>query len=243
MAATPGTVTAPPPAPPPRRGRHRVLRTLLIVVLVLVAALLVGAWWLLGTSSGTQFVLGQEQQRLGPGVRIEGARGRLGGAMHADRIDYDRPDLQLRLIDVDLDTALPLDGRLVVHQLHAREVSVRTGPSDKKSQGLPASFAPPLPIELQDARIGTLRIGKMGQPDSADVVLHDIALKGAADARRIRIDEAAVTSEYGRATLSGTLGATRPFDVHVDAKAEGSAQGKPYDLAAELRGTLESLPA
>jgi len=239
MAATPDTVNA---APPPRR-RHPVLRALLVVVLVIVALVVVGAWWLLGTSSGTQFVLGQVQQRLGPGVRIEGARGRLGGAMHVDRIDYERPDLQVRLTDVDLDTSPPLGGTLVVRRLHAREVSVRTGPSDQKSQGLPASFAPPLPIQLGDARIGTLRIGKIGAPEASDVVLREVTLKGAADARRIRIEEAAVTSEYGRATLSGTLGATRPFEVHVDAKAQGSAGDKPYDVAAELRGTLEALKA
>ncbi|HZZ93473.1 MAG TPA: translocation/assembly module TamB domain-containing protein [Usitatibacter sp.] len=241
MAVAPDPVTTPLPRPP-RRGRA-LLRALLLTVLVLLAVIVAGAWWLLGTSSGTQVVMGQLARRLGPGLQIEGARGRLGGAMHVDRIVLDRPDLQLRLEDVDLDSTPPLAGRFVVHKLHAREVSVHTAPSGKKPQGLPASFALPLGVAIEDARIDTLRAGKIGGEAAADLVLHDIVLQGEADARRIRIDQAAVTTAYGRASATGTLGAVKPFDVHLDVKAAGSAQGKPYDVAGELRGTLESLQA
>src|SRR4051812_13193818 len=243
MASDPATLT---PPPPPARRRHpvlRALRVLLLVVLVLAALVIAGAWWLLGTTGGTQVVMQQMQQRLGPGVHIEGARGRLGGAMHVDRIVLDRPDVKAELNDVDLDTTPPLDGRFVVHRLHAREVTVRTASSAKKSGGLPASFAPPLPVTIEEAHVDTLRIGKIGADAASDIVLRDIALRGAADARLIRIEQAAVTTDYGRATVSGTLGAVRPFDVHLDAKAQGNAQGKAYDVVAELRGTLQALQA
>ena len=246
MAATPDTVNVPPP--PPRRRRHPLLRALLIVLLALVALVVIGAWWLLGTSSGTNFVLQQAASRLGPGVRVEGARGRLGGTMHADRIVVERPELYVEVLDADLDTSPPLGGPLVVHQLHAREVTVRTAPSEKKSSGLPLSIAPPLPVRVDDARIDRLRIGTLtraapGTPPPPETVLQDIVVRGEGDARRWKIDEAAVTTEYGRASVAGTVGATRPFDLHVDAKAQGNAQGKPYDATAQLRGTLQSIEA
>src|SRR3954467_7691665 len=231
MAIAPDTAPSSAPPPPRRRGR-RVLRVVGLVLLLLVLLVAVAAWWLLGTSSGTNFVLQQAASRLGPGVRIEGARGRLGGAMHADRIVVDRPELYAEVVDADLDTSPPLGGPLVVHKLHAREVTVRTAPSQKKSEGLPLSIAPPLPVRVEDGRIDRLRIGTIarvpgGEATPHDMVLEDIVVRGEGDARRWKIDEAAVTTEYGRASVSGTVGATRPFDLHVDAKAQGNAQGKP----------------
>src|SRR5215831_15292349 len=107
MSAT--ASSAPPAVPPPRR-RHpwwlRAFAWLVFIFMVLVVVAAAGVYWLLNTPGGAQFVFNHVTPRLGQGVRIEGIEGAIGGPLRIRLVEIDRPDLYVRVGDVDMDTAL-----------------------------------------------------------------------------------------------------------------------------------------
>jgi translocation and assembly module TamB len=251
------------PVPPPRRRRlwARVLALVVGIVVILVLVVAGGAWWLLGTAGGAQFAAAKARAALGKDARIEGVEGTLGGPLRIREIVIDRPDLYVRVEDAYLDTAASaaLHGALDVRKLTAKSVEVRTA-SSKAAAKAPSMFAPPFPVRLEDGRVATLRIGAITPEEQAakdaaakraareaarakDVVLHDIALAGAGDARRWTITKAAVASEYGTAQVKGTLGNVKPHAVDLTADAAGKVQDYAYRLAAKVGGTLERIEA
>ncbi len=239
--------TAPsPPVPPPRRRSawRTVVVIAVLVVVALIVALALGAWWILGTSGGARLVLGQVQGLLGPGARIEGIEGRIGGLLTVRHISLDRPDVHVELHDVALDTAPfePLYGRLLVRSLDVREIDVRTA-STGKAATLPASIKPPYPVRLDRGHIGTLRFGHLGKPQSDDVVLHDIALKGEGDRSRWHVEEATAQTAYGLARVAGTLGNAPPFAVEATADFAGKVESHALHVAGTAKGTLKALDA
>ncbi|HUJ01793.1 MAG TPA: hypothetical protein VLY46_16245, partial [Usitatibacter sp.] len=249
------------PPPRPRRWWPRVLAIVLALVALLALALVGAAWWLLGTSGGAQFLAARAGTILGPGAKVEGVEGRIGGLVKIRTIEIDKPDLYVHVDDLVLDTAplAALHGMLDVRRLTAREVEVRTAPSAKKAQP-PAIPAPPLPVFLEEARVGKLRYGAISAGERAaadpaakraardaarakDVVLTDIVLAGSGDARRWTIRDAAATSEYGTAHLKGTIANARPYRLSLDANVAGRVQERAYRLAAAVRGSLRKLEA
>ncbi|HEX4782216.1 MAG TPA: translocation/assembly module TamB domain-containing protein, partial [Usitatibacter sp.] len=219
----------------------RALATSLIVLAAIVLAIAVAGWWVIATPGGARFVLERAALMMGKGTRVEGVEGRLGGKLRVKLVLIDRPDLFVRVDDVDMDTSLGLTGGLTVHRLHARKVEVRTA-STGAAASLPASLKPPRDVTLEDGGVGELTFGALGTHDK-DVVLHDIVLRGAGDKQRWRIDQAAVVTQYGKASVAGTLGNAPPFEVSLDARFEGRIEDHPATLSAKLGGTLRALEA
>jgi translocation and assembly module TamB len=238
-----------------------VLAVVLALIVLAVLALLGAAWWLLGTAGGAQFLASKAGSLLGPGARIEGVEGRIGGLMKIRTIEIDHPDLYVRVDDVVMDTAplAALHRMLDVRKLSARSVEVRTAPSNEKAKP-PAIPAPPYPVFLEDARVGTLRYGAMTPQERAakdplarkaareaarakELVVTDIALAGSGDARRWTIRDAAATSEYGTAHVKGTVGSATPYRLDLAASAVGRLQEHAYRVDAAVRGTLQKLEA
>jgi translocation and assembly module TamB len=250
------TAPAVPPPAPRRRLWPRVLAIVLALLAILVLAVVGAAWWLLGTAGGTRFLTGELGGALGPGARIEGVEGALGGVMRIRAIEIDRPDLYVHVDDALLETQplAALHGTLDVRRLTARNVVVRTASSEAAAKA-PTMFKPPLAVRLDDGRVGTLRFGKLTpelhakdtqakvSPQPGDVVVRDIALKGAGDARRWTIDEAAAKSEYGDARVKGTIGNAAPYRLDVSADASGNVQEHAYRVQAKLAGTLGKIEA
>jgi translocation and assembly module TamB len=253
--------SAAPASPPPRRPWARALAIALLAIVVLVLAVVGIAGWLLGTSGGAQFLASRAGAMLGTGTRIEGVEGRIGGLMRIRAIEIDRPDLYVRVDDVEMDTVAlaALHGTLDVRRLAARNVEVRTASSGAAAKA-PVIFKPPYPVVLEDGRVGTLRFGAITPGEKAatdpaakkaareaarakDVVLTDLALAGWGDSRRWAIRNAAVTSEYGTAHLKGTIGNASPYRLELDADAAGSVRQRAYRVAAAVRGTLANLEA
>ena len=251
------------PSPPPRRRRSRWVRALialLVLVAVLVVAVAVVAYWMLATPGGAQFIFGRVSGALGQGTRVEGVEGALGGPLRIKLIEIDRPELYVRVDDVDMDTALAAIGtRLDVRRLHARSVEVRTF-STGAAATLPVSLKPPYPLTLEDGRIATLRQGVISAEEKAaadparkralreaarakDLVLRDIAVKGEGDRHRWTITQAGVVTEYGAARLKGTIGNAAPFEVDVAGDFAGKLQERALNVAAKAKGTLKSFEA
>jgi translocation and assembly module TamB len=260
-AAAPADI--PPAAPPPRRRRSRWMRALValvVVVVALVVAIAIAAYWLLATPGGAQFVFQHVTGALGKGTRIEGVQGAIGGPLAIRLVEIDRPDLYVRVDDVDMDTTLAAIGtRLDVRRLHAKSVEVRTF-STGAAATLPASLKPPYPVRLEDGRIATFRQGVISAEEKAatdpavkaklreaarakDVVLHDIVVQGEGDRRRWTVTHAGVVTEYGAAHVKGTIGNAAPFEVDVAADFAGKLQERALKVAARAKGTLKSFEA
>jgi translocation and assembly module TamB len=249
-----------PPAPPPR-ARGRWIVRLLAILLVLVLAVVLGIAWLLKTEQGARFALEQAVRLGGDGIRYEGVEGALGGTIRIKVIEVERADLYARVEDLVLETSplAPLRGRVDVRRLGARSVELRTVDTGAAAK-VPASFAPPYAVRLDDGRIGKLRVGDLTREAAAekdparkralmlasregDLVLRDLFVKGEGDQREWRIGEARVESAYGKAALSGRLESAAPFAVDLKAALAGVAAERPYQADVVARGTLRAIEA
>lgn len=232
-----------------------------IVLAVLVVVIACAATWLLTTSGGARFALGQAVKAAGGGVRYEGVEGSLGGPMSVKLIEVDRPGMYARVENLRLDASpwAPLRGNLVVHALEADKVEVRTVDTGEAAK-LPVSFAPPYPVRLERGRVGELRLGALTKEADAekdlqkkralmegsrdkDLVVKDIALRGEGDEKLWRVHEAAAATPWGKGKLAGSVQTRKPFDLDVTFDGEGVAAERPWKARIAAKGTLENLTA
>jgi translocation and assembly module TamB len=223
--------------------KRRILRVALVVGLAAVVAVVGIGYWIAYTPGGAQIVLNRVANALGKGAKIEGVQGSLGGPLHVKLIVIDRPDLYVRIEDVDLESSFTsvLRGTLLVHKLDVRSMEVRTAGAAGAARA-PASFTPPYDIILRDGRIGTFRHGSIDRKGE-DLVLRDIVLKGEGDKSRWKIDEAAVVTPHGALRIAGTLGNARPYGVDLTGRFEGRLQEQDIRVDAKAAGTLERIEA
>jgi translocation and assembly module TamB len=250
---------AAPPAP--RRSRkHRGLWWLLGIVLVIVLAAAGAYVWLFHSEAGTRFALDRASGLAGEGVKLEGVTGTLGGKMHVERMAVERPGLQATLEDVTLDTtgSSPLRRRIQVNDLSARRAEVRTAPDPDEEKKAPTGFSLPASIDVEQARIGELRVGEitprmqaakteeekraaLAEARAGDQVVRDISLKGSASGDTVKIEEARATTDQGKVRLSGTFQTQGPFRMDAQAQVEGTTQGRKVQAQVTARGPLEKL--
>ena len=214
----------------------------LITLLVAITLVGGGIYWFVHTPGGAQLLLGRAAGFLGKGAKIEGVEGSLDGVLRVKSILIDRPDLYVRIDDLEMDSSSPFGGLLVVHKLVARSVEVRTA-TTKEAATLPLSFKPPYPVRLEDGRVGTLRLGKIPAAPDKDLVLKNVVLKGEGDKSRWKVDEASVATEYGSARLAGTIGNASPFAVDLGGEFAGRVQERDYRVTAKFGGTLKTIEA
>jgi translocation and assembly module TamB len=174
ISPPPGGAVPPPapsiqvPATPVRTGLG--LLWPLLAVLLTGALLLAGAAvalrWMLVTADGSLWLLSHA-----PMVRVEGFRGALlGDTWKADRVQVKWAGGQQWL----LIEALQVDGidwlwrpdeasylGLKVQRLNARKLTLYSGPPGKKPTELPPNIAPPLHIEVAQARVAELQIDEL----------------------------------------------------------------------------------
>jgi translocation and assembly module TamB len=234
------------------------------IAAVIVAILLVLAGfvaWLFLTSSGARFALDRATRIAGGGITYEGVEGSLGGPMRIAVLEVDRPGLYARVEGLEMDASpmSPLRGAMVVHKLAARSVLLRTLDTGEAAR-IPASFAPPYPVRLEDGVVGELRVGAL-PPEAAkekdpakrramlagaregDHVVRGMRLRGEGDERRWKVDEARAETAFGSGRLSGTLQTGSPFALDATIVAEGKAGERPYQAEVVAKGTLKSLEA
>src|SRR5690349_1613759 len=219
---------------------RRALRIGLAVAAILVVALMGAAYWIVATPGGARIVLDRVAAAIGKGAKFEGVEGRLGGPLRVKLIVIDRPDLKVRIEDVDMDSSA-WRTPLVVHRLHVGSIEVRTASSQAAAR-VPLSFKPPFAVRLEDGLVRVFRMGKIGDA-SRDVVLKDIVLKGEGDDRHWNIEKAAVVTEYGAANVAGTIASASPFDVDLRGGFDGAVRERALQVTARLAGTLKSLQA
>ena len=236
---------------------RRVLAVLAILLLVALGA----AWWLLKTPHGARFALERAARMAGGGITYEGVEGSLGGPMRIKLIEVSRPQLYARVEDLELDASplKPLGGSLHVYRLAAKSVEVRTVDTGEAAK-LPATFAPPMEVRLDDGRVGVFRMGDLTREAAAekdpkrkralmdasrdnDLVVKDIFLKGEGGQREWRLAEVRAESGFGKASVSGRVQSAAPFAIDLKAALSGVAAERPYKADAAVTGTLSAIDA
>jgi translocation and assembly module TamB len=246
-AATPGagsggheatSIDAPPAAPRPRRWwTIVVLATLAAVLLALTA----GGAWVLGTQSGLDAVLAL-LRHVGP-VTIEatGARGRLVGPLHVDRVVVDHERVHVVAEGIDADPSLFGAPLLQIGVDTARiasvdvQVKTRTKPPDDQ----PPQFLPgPLRLVVDRFDVGRLVIRV---PSGTAVEIRDIGGALAMSRRTLRVTKANADGGAWAARGDATLRAADPLQLEANGEWQVRAGDRRYAGSGRANGDLASL--
>jgi translocation and assembly module TamB len=223
-----------------KRYHALIATTTLIGVAVIVIA------WIVMTSGGATLVLERAASMVGQGAKVSGVEGSLSGTLRIKSIDITRPDLIVRIRDVELERASggPWLGRAVFRKFNAESVEVRTASTGAAAR-VPVAFHAPYPLRVESGRVGELRLGaivKDGKPPP-DLVLRELRVTGEGDERAWKLDSASAQTPWGNVNLAGTLATTTPFAIDLAGDLAGEREDLRYRITARLGGTLQRIEA
>ena len=224
------------------RLRHHAL----IAAIVVIGVLAIAVAWIITTSGGASLVLERAASSLGQGAKVSGVEGSLSGVLRIKSIDITRPDLVVRVRDVELERASggPWFGRVVFRTFNAASVEVRTASTGAAAR-VPVAFHAPYPLRVESGRVGELRLGaivKEGTPPP-DLVLREVRVSGEGDERAWKLDAASAQTPWGNVNVAGTVATKPPFAVNLSGDLVGERGELRYRVAARLGGTLERIEA
>jgi translocation and assembly module TamB len=240
----------------------RALKISLLGLLALILVLVVGVAVLLGSQSGSRWLLTQV-----PGLQVQEFDGHLGGYWQADRLFWQQGDSQLSVDELVFDWSPSCLWRLTlcVERLQAERIAVGLAPSAPTSDSQPRlpDISLPLALQLNQVHIGSLQIDGVEQ-------LQNLQLDARWTADGVQIDNLQVQREKLNINLHGSLqaqgnwplnlagtlqlpapqGQPWQIDLHIDGNVRQSvllnADSSGYmdgQLVAELQPLLENLPA
>ncbi len=239
---------APAPHAPAKRGPVRRLlriawRTGLVALLLLgvLAAALLG---LLGTRAGSDWLLRTGAERAGVGLDYAALRGTLLGRLEIDDLDVDADGthVQVRRAVLHWDPAALLSPALVVKELAARGVRVRT-PDTAPSQQPPRIAVPalpaltlPLPVRIETLALDELRLGDPDGPPA----LARLRVRIDAEGDRVTVSDLALARDD--LAVAGELSAALRGDWPLDGRLSltGAHGELPIDLALVIAGNARA---
>jgi translocation and assembly module TamB len=191
-------------------------RRLLLLFVVLLLVTLGAVYWLLGTSSGTRWLLAQAGTRVPDGLVFGEAEGSLLHGVRMDSFSWHSETLRLQARDIRLDIELlPLASRhLVIESLAAAELELRVLERDQPDAADKA-FAVDLPVDISahDVSVGRLRYAQR----TFDREVRDVRLAGSLRGPRLRLRQAGFHSDWLDLDASGTATLAGPFDIDANA--------------------------
>ncbi len=227
----------------------------LLLGLLLLAGAAAALRWMLVTADGSLWLL-----RHAPMVRVQGFSGTLlGDRWKADslRVEWDSGQKWLLIEDLQADGLnwlwRPDEAAylgLQVQQLRARKLTLNTGPAGKKPTELPADIAPPLHIEVAQARLAEMQIDQLApwQALEADGFTLDPRPGQGYTARRLAF-EAGGLGVAGAAHLEARAPQALSAKATLRPLRDGDAPRWAAVLSAsgnlsrtELSGTLRGVP-
>jgi translocation and assembly module TamB len=230
----------PPPGPIARRTRRRRRGVIALAAGAVLAALVAALIGALRSETLLQAVLDRAVAASGGRLSVEDAGGTLLGPVRAGRIVWHDGPLTVAVDEaaVAIDARALLRGRLRVLEASADHVEVVTEPGGAAATP-PASLAPPIGIELVEARIGELVVREAGSESP-------LRLSGLrASARHARgawtIDALSLAGPFGTLRAGGRIGDAPPFALDARALLETRALDEPVAFDATARGELAAL--
>ena len=122
-----------------------------------------------------------------------------------------------------------------IDKLYAASVEIESEPSNEPVRE-PLTLAPSVAIHVVQAGIDRLLVAKRGEPQALE--LRDLSVKLAGNRAAWVVGEAQAQTPAGRATLSGTIGALRPFGLDAKGTLEGLRGDRKYGINLAARGPL-----
>ena len=235
---------------------HFAWRLLTYVVIVLLVMLMALAW-IVGTHTGSRFLLQSVQTLSAQQLSFVGIEGRLLDHLQIDEVHFRSQTQQLDLSGVELDwKPLALFGnRLSVNSLKISAVRSASAP-DNQALAMPSSLLLPLALEVKQFAIGRLTIAQFVDDKSLDknalknaetkqqVNLMLSAITGSADSDRKQHQlKLSLQSEWGTFVANAQLQGTAPYALKADFTYTGQARTNlpAISLRGNLSGDLQTL--
>jgi translocation and assembly module TamB len=204
-----------------------------LVVLALVLLVVVSVGVMLGTQTGSRWVLGQV-----PGLQVDNFAGRLGGQWGADHLLWEQGTSR---VEVDRPIFAWSPGcltrmTLCIDQLQAEKVSLQFPPSEDSSSG-PISLPElklPLAIEVGVIKVGNVLFNGIEQ-------LKGMQMSAQWTAKGLQIDSVKVEREDLNVELSGLLQPNGDWPLTLQGNVSLPAPGdKPLAVALKVEGNLRT---
>ncbi|WP_414156744.1 translocation/assembly module TamB domain-containing protein [Pseudomonas sp. BNK-30] len=201
------------------------LGSVLLVVLALAA--------LLGTESGSRWVLGRV-----PGLQVDNFQGRLAGRWQASQLTWadggNRAEVLAPLLNWT--PGCLLRATLCIDQLHAQRIDMLFAPSEQPADSGPLQLPVlrlPVAIELGDVKVGQVRL------DGSDL-LGDLHLAAHWTATGLQIDSLQLQRDDLQLNVQGDLQPEGDWPVQLQGQVHLPAvQGQAWQLALTAKGELQ----
>ncbi|MBU1332645.1 MAG: translocation/assembly module TamB [Gammaproteobacteria bacterium] len=212
----------------------RGVKLTLLVLLGLFAGLLLALAVLLGSTSGSRWLLNQV-----PGLQVEGFSGRLGGAWQADRLSWqqDGTAVEVERPALAWSPACLLRLTLCIEHLRTEAIDLTLAPADDSTDTTPFSLPQlslPLALEVGEVQIGALRLAGAEQFTGLDLAA--FWRDGALQIQRFQVQR-----DDLQLRLSGQLQPAGDWPLQLTGEAQLPApDGQPWQLALNIDGALQT---
>ncbi|GLH32079.1 DUF490 domain-containing protein [Pseudomonas sp. BR1R-5] len=201
------------------------LGSVLLVVLALAA--------LLGTESGSRWVLGRV-----PGLQVDNFQGRLAGRWQASQLTWADGGNRVEVLAPLLNwtPGCLLRATLCIDQLHAQRIDMVFAPSEQPADSGPLQLPVlrlPVAIELGDVKVSQVRL------DGSDL-LGDLHLAAHWTATGLQIDSLQLQRDDLQLNVQGDLQPEGDWPVQLQGQVHLPAvQGQAWQLALTAKGELQ----
>jgi translocation and assembly module TamB len=212
----------------------------LLAALVVAMLMVVGAGvWLIGTESGTRWLAERAEAATDGRLALRGVHGALVHTMGVERILWSEPALEVeaRGVRATADLRAILAGRIVLEQLSADAVAIRTQAREAPTAELPEDIGLPMRIEAASMTAGEVLIEHDGMQHRFERL--SLAYAGDRDGHQVR--DLHVATPWGPVALDAALGAQKPFAVSAAGSIARPHERYASGAALEANGSLERL--
>lgn len=214
---------------------RRITRGLLIGlggVLALFAVMLLGLFALLGSETGSRWLLRQV-----PGLEVEHFSGHLGGHWQAERLVWQQGEqrVQVEAPELDWSPACLWRMTLCIERLHSGAISLQlpsSGPAEPSEPLQLPDLKLPLSLEVKDIRIASLQL------DGSDQ-FKDLQLAAHWTAAGLQIDQLQIQRDALALSASGLVQPGGQWPLQLQGQLQLPPQGEqPWTLDLDVQGEL-----
>jgi len=186
-----------------------------LIALGIILALLAAMLWLLGTESGTRFVLARAQPYLPAGLELQSASGSFFGDVCLETVNWNSESLDVAIRDacVEIEVARLLSRHLAVRSLDVGAITIVSRPApDAEPSGELPSFESPLRISIDTASLRNISFER----DQLIRVVDTFRFSGELSGSSIDVSQLVLQSDWLNAELDGDIELANLYRSNLD---------------------------